>query len=1190
MPRQWGDGAGERLGALLRVLKGAGYDLDPHEVLDVLWLAGRLPADGRDLPLPRLLRRTVPPAEPMPPAPPTAEAEPDEEPDVPRPATELPSLTRPELHAATQSPALPDLPTVLPAPDPGTRALPLLVPEEKALRDELVIGRALRPLKRKRPSPRLREVDEAATAAQLAETRLPDVVLRPRRERWLNLVLVVDDGLSMLLWHRLTAELLTTLRRIGAFRSIHVHGLDTRSPGGPGLRGHPFDPGSSELSPSVLVDPSGQTLVFVVSDGMGANWRSGAVHDVLRTWAEHGPVAILHTLPPALWDGSGIQADRWQATTRRPGGAGTSWRISDRVLPIDFTGVPVPVLQPAADSLRAWTELLTSPGTTVELPLLARPRGHAPVGSRELGSLQHFRDAASPEAYRLAAHLAAVSPLTVPVMRLVQSAVPWQARTTHLAEVFLGGLVHPRPAPVPGPLPAKHRVFDFTEECKTALLDAVPSGELVRTGRRIGRRLEQLAGRSPDFPAWLAHPDGADRLPAGSSSFTAVERRLMARFGLRPPTPATPEPPPRVVRPPVWHPLTGQDPARLGPYTLRGRRPGRRTIVYLGVDPRGEEVAVRTVRPELPASTHQLLLTEVTALRLMDGRYAPLLLDADLDGRPAWLAVRLFPSTGGTNAQPPRLSDLLAYVGPDQAGAFDLLTSLQLGYHLASALNICHLNDLVPADLSADAVVVLERTVLLTGLSDCAIAGVFHGTGAPPTKEGNVKDLGELLRLVSSRPRTALPGLPEGMHLWSGDTWQPLREFVLRCLDPDPVQRPSAGEVTDRLAQYMAIAAALHGGAGGRPASEPDAPVAERTRVEPPELTPGAADLAPPGSRGRTEGATPIGEAWRETRVMPTGPVPGLGGADLGLPLDWREPPPPRRRRSPPGAESPAGAETAPQTPPRPPSFGYFGRAERAHKLSLVRRPLRHSHRIMLVGAGAHCARSTITVILGSLFVALRRQAVLALDGSPYTGDLHRRLPPDASSPPHVLTRLAPDAPYEEVRRYTNVLPSGPHVLAHRAFRAIPSAAYADEYRHVLSLATRYYPVVLIDWAAQGLDGTADVLLQHTDQLIVCATLEYQGDGDRVEGVLSGLRARGWDTLADGAVVTVTQTVANGSASALARSGLPDRHRDLVAIPYDPHLASGREIDLSRLKSRTARAFLDLAALTMTDPEDPSQT
>jgi MinD-like ATPase involved in chromosome partitioning or flagellar assembly len=1129
-----GDGAGDRLGAVLQVLKGAlnGAELDPHEVLDTLWLASRLPQDADDLPLRRRASgRTASAAPQAEPRQPADDEDEDDEPGAASSGADLPGLTSPQLHAAPLPPPLPDLPQHLPPADPGKPALPLLVPEEKALRDELAIGRSLRPLKRKRPSPRLSELDEVATAAQLAETRLPDVVMRPTRERWLNLVVVVDDGVSMLLWHRLTNELLTTLHRLGAFRSIQVRGIETRGPGAPVLRGHPFDPRSTVLAPSTLLDPSGQTLVLVVSDGMGSGWRTGEVHDVLLQWAAGGPVAVLHTLPPSLWEGSGIQAARWQATTRRPGGANTSWEISDPVLPralATFAGVPVPVLEPTASSLRAWAELLTSPGTTVELPLLARPRRTAPVAPpREAGSLQHFRDAASPEAYRLAAHLAAVSPVSVPVMRLVQSSVPWEARTTHLAEVFLGGLVHPCPPPVPGPLPAKHRVFDFTEECKTALLDAVPSGELLRTSRRIGRRLEQLAGRSPDFPAWLAHPEGADILPAAFPSFTALERRLMARFGVSVPGPAA-TPQRRVVRPPVWNPLGPQDPTRLGPYTLRGRRTGARTLVYLGLDEQGEEVAVRTVRTELPASTGQLLATEAEALRRMKGRYAPGLLNTGLADTPPWIAVRLFPSAGGSNAQPPRLSDLLAYSGPDQVGAFDLISSLQLGWHLASAVSIAHLAGLVPADLSPDAVVVLERTVLLTGLSDCAVDGGYQGAGAPPTREDNIRGLGELLRLVSSRPRTPLPGLPEGMHLWSGDTWQPLRDLVLKCLSPEPATRPVASEVADKLGQYVAMAQAMR---GGRP------PAAQEAVVE-----------------RRTAGSLPLS------------PSPA---------------PPARRVRV--GARPPAGTGVRAEVSRRP-FFGLFGSRSRAPQLAAVQRPLTRSRRITVVGARPNSGRVTTTVVLGALFVALREQAALALDGAPATGDLHVHMPPNAPASPRMLTRLPSGAPYEEISRHTHRLPSGLEVLAHRALLATPSPGYADEYRHVMALATRFYPVVLTDWAAHRLDAPADVVLEQTDQLIVCCAARHE-EGEAVEAVLDGLRNQGWGRLADRAVVAASLG-GNQSPAAAVRLSRLERYTDLVLVPYDPSLADHSTVDLRNLRPRTARAFLGLAALAMTDPED----
>ncbi|MBP8538679.1 hypothetical protein GWI24_37590, partial [Streptomyces sp. MK37H] len=181
--------------------------------------------------------------------------------------------------------------------------MPLRVPEDKALHQELSIGRALRPLKQHRPNPLKREFDEAATATALAETGLPDVVTRPARERWLDLALVIDDGMSMLLWRRLAVELRTVLQRSGAFRVVRVLGLHTRGGGAPALRARPYAPEAPLLPTTALSDPSGHTLVLVVSDGVGAAWRDGRMGQVLARWAGLGPTAVVHALPPRLWEG-----------------------------------------------------------------------------------------------------------------------------------------------------------------------------------------------------------------------------------------------------------------------------------------------------------------------------------------------------------------------------------------------------------------------------------------------------------------------------------------------------------------------------------------------------------------------------------------------------------------------------------------------------------------------------------------------------------------------------------------------------------------------------------------------------------------------------------------------------------------------------------------------------------------------
>ncbi|MFC8076421.1 SAV_2336 N-terminal domain-related protein [Streptomyces sp. NPDC057307] len=1111
-----GDGAGGagRLAEALRVLTACGHQLDTDQILDVLWLAHRLPA-GSHAPLHRDSPATQRLPEPAPaPGPHRAPQQPVPESDDP----ELPDLTTPALYAAARRTPAPGTLSVRAGRQPR-KAMPLRIPEDKALADELELGRALRPLRRRRDSRHRTEIDEERTAAELAETSLADVVERPVRERWLNLVLLVDDGLSMLLWHRLGTELRTLMERLGAFAGNRVLGLDTRDARQPRLHARPFRPDSTELPLSTVNDPSGRTLLLVVSDGMGAAWRAGTMHEFLGERAALGPVAVLHTLPPDMWEASGIAAERWQATTRRIGGANTSWEISDPVLPwglAEFEGVPVPVLEPTSASLREWARLLASPGTTVALPLLTRPsRFGAVAPSRDLSSTQHFRDAATPEAYRLAAHLAAVSPLSVPVMRLVQSAVPWPASTSHLAEVFLGGLVRPHPAPVPGPLPAKHRVFDFSDASKTVLLDAVPQAELLRTSRQIGRRLEELAGNSPDFPAWLAHPDGSAELPDSQQPFTTVERRLLTRFGVSfGETPSMPGP--DRVRTDAdldgWEPLSADDPRRIGGYELRGRRHGRRTVVYRGVDENGSEAVVRIPRPDLPAVNVRLIGVEAEALARLQGQYAPMPLAAGLGDDPPWLAMTPIADADAPDAQPPRLGEIFGHALSDGTAPFDILRGLLVACYLANALAVCHLNGLVPADFNADSVFVLRRTVVLGDLSDCVIDGEYLGAGTIPTREDNLRSLGELLQLISSKAGWDMPNLPEGMHLWQGDTWEQLRHLVLRCLDPDPAQRPPASEVAELLARYIA--------------------------------------------RARLQRGTGEPQYQLSSSDHPPAPVP------LTPPRDARAPGSADRRL-------------------RLPRFG-TARRETQARLERLREPLPHSRRLTLVGAYHYSGRATTTTALGSLLAAVRGEPVLAIDGAASDGALdaflgRRRNPAVVRD----LAALPPGASYSEIRAFTTRLASGLEVVAHRAGHFSLNPAHAQEYTRVLARTAPYYAFVLTDWSPLRLDRSADVVLAHTDRLILCCgTADWFLDA--AARVLESLREAGHDQLAREAVVVATEV--GGPSGRYPPGALARRLRiapdQVVHVPFDVALQS-RGWELRQLRATTTNAFLELAELAL---------
>ncbi|MER5945478.1 SAV_2336 N-terminal domain-related protein [Streptomyces sp. NPDC001904] len=1106
---------GDRLAEALRVLSGAGVDLDVQQALDVLWLAGRLPAEQAPL------RRHV--------APPPAE-EPDRQaappvpvvPSVPEsgPATAPAPHAERELFAAARPLPTPDL---LPPrrtrtfggrTDEQRRARPLRIPESGAFLDELAVGRALRPLRRRHPSRHRMEIDEARTAAALAETLLPDVVLRPARERWLSLVLVVDDGVSMLLWHKITAELKTLMLRLGAFASVRVLGLDSRSATSPRLHTRPFARRSPTVSPASLLDLSGRTLVLAVSDGMGAAWRSGALHRTLATWARRGPVALLHTLPPPLWESSGIRAERWQATTRRIGGANTSWIVTDRILPRDlapFDDVPVPVLEPTAESLADWAALLASPGTTVELPLLSPAGSGGHPGAQDRESVQHFRDSATPEAYRLAAHLAAVAPVSVPVMHLVQQAVPWHARTSHLAEVFLGGLVRPHPAPVSDPLP-KHRVFEFTEEARQVLLDSVPHAELLRTGRRIGSQLEQLAGRNADFPAWLVQPDGIAVIPAAHRAFSTVEQRLLRRFGVGArrlaETGAGDLSDRATGTTDDWSALTGDDPGRIGPYELLGRRRGRRTIAYLARDEEGGHLVVRTSRPDARPDADRLLRAESEALRRLAGRHAPRLLATGLDAQPPWLAMELFADDDAPGAQPPRLSEVFGRALEDGHPPFDLLQSLAVSHQLASALSICHLNGVVPQRLNPENVLVRRRSVILCDLSDCVIDGEHHGAGRPHARADNIRALGELLQLIGSRPRLNRPGLSTDMELWQGDTWESLRRVIGRCLDDDPENRPRAGDVADLLARYLTLSdssGVVHA----------DLPL---VRVPLEEPQPGEAPQQGTGDRPRGPG---LRNMWR-----------GFGTAKddeliaaLRIPLGHG----PRITLI--GAHPYSGRSTATIT------LGSL--------IAAVRR------RPVLALDGAPEAGALATYLPGGRNPATFRDA-----GS---------LPPGAS--------------YDAVSALTTRLPTGLEVVAHRVGHFTPSPTHAQEYARLVGAAAPHYSAVLTDWGARRLGEWVEPVLELTDSLVMCCMygaaasewsgqllteLRARGHEELVEEAL--------------VLVIGSSAPSSGLDLAVLAHRLGVRKDQLIQVLFDTAFVDPGFPGLGRLRPRTVRAFAQTAA------------
>ncbi|MEV3922950.1 SAV_2336 N-terminal domain-related protein [Actinomadura coerulea] len=489
------------------VLSAVGPPPDARELSELLWLACHISPPEERAP-------SVPPVRlPVP-------DEPEDDPGAPKPpepAPARPSEPPAELHPRPGAEA-----------EPVGRASEVLVPTAPMLADPLGVQRALRPLKRRVPSRHRVELDEDATAARVADTRLWTPVLVPSPERWLGLSLVVDTGPTMRLWRPLARELAETLVRQGAFQDVHLGYLDGDGRIASTPEAPPQDPGT-------LLDASGRRAVLVLSDCSGPHWWNGRAGQAVRRWAQAGPTAIVQPLAERLWRRTAAPASPGLAVLPRPGAPNTDLRFA----PHDGAagpGVPVPVLEIAPRWFGAWARLVSGsgpqPAAVAVLP--ARPAGAAPVRrERELPiaeRVRRFLATASPAAAELAAHVA-VSVPSLPVMRLIQHRILGGSGPGQLAEVLLSGLLRP----------AGGVRYEFVPGAREALLDTLPRPEALHTRHvleAVSAEIERRAGTSAEtFRALLPADGGPVVLTAETDHFALLTPQTRSHLATAPPVP-----------------------------------------------------------------------------------------------------------------------------------------------------------------------------------------------------------------------------------------------------------------------------------------------------------------------------------------------------------------------------------------------------------------------------------------------------------------------------------------------------------------------------------------------------------------------------------------------------------------------------------------------------------------------------
>ena len=421
----------------------------------------------------------------------------------------------------------------------GSSGLPFRTPSGYGLPHARQFMRALRPLLRRIPAPSRLDLDEEATARQIADINIWLPIIKPEMVRWLDLMLVIDSSPSMTPWRQTVAEFRRMLEHQGAFRDVRVWQLKTN--GSTQDVSLYTEKGNSPHHYRELINLAQPRLILVLTDCVSPAWTGDKLIRWLDAWGREHPVTLVQVLPQRLWAQTRLRMAHFvRVMSRCPATPNRQLQqLQARVVWTPKTikeRSPIPLVCLESGSVAQWAASIAG-SPNVVLPgfvlqsISQRPR--SPQTEIEIEErLRSFRAVASPTAFKLACFLAA-APLRLPVMRLIQRALLPDSRQEHIAEFLLSGLI--RRVSTAGHLNDPDRItYDFiSESIRDKLLDAGLITDAVQVQEIVSRFIADNYGSGVDFLGLIAHPERAGELliPSGQEGFAKITAKVLKRLG-----------------------------------------------------------------------------------------------------------------------------------------------------------------------------------------------------------------------------------------------------------------------------------------------------------------------------------------------------------------------------------------------------------------------------------------------------------------------------------------------------------------------------------------------------------------------------------------------------------------------------------------------------------------------------------
>jgi MinD-like ATPase involved in chromosome partitioning or flagellar assembly len=237
-------------------------------------------------------------------------------------------------------------------------------------------------------------------------------------------------------------------------------------------------------------------------------------------------------------------------------------------------------------------------------------------------------------------------------------------------------------------------------------------------------------------------------------------------------------------------------------------------------------------------------------------------------------------------------------------------------------------------------------------------------------------------------------------------------------------------------------------------------------------------------------------------------------------------------------------------------------------------------HRVAVLSLKGGVGKTTTSIGLGSVLASLRGDRVIAVDANPDRGTLGDKVRMESNATVRDLIENVRDMRrYSDVRAFTSQAPYRLEVLASERDPMASEAFSAADYRQVAQVVEHFYSVCITDCGAGLLHSTMAGVLGLVHQIVLVSSPSLDG-ARSASATLDWLDAHHYSELVQSAVVVISAVRPKEVPLDLKRleQHFRTRCRELIRVPYDPHLAEGGVIDLERLQPETHEAYLYLAA------------